>query len=49
MFMVYWIEIQGEIKNPQCKEFDSDDMVVAMQYMESLRRNQRDMTCLPRD
>lgn len=41
MFMVFWIEIRDEIPVPQCKEFASDQMTAALQYMEALRQTQR--------
>ena len=43
MFMVYWIEIQDEIKNPQCQQFDTDQMTLALKRMEALRKTQREI------
>ena len=37
MFVVYWTEVQEELKIPKCAEFQSDDMRAALQAMESLR------------
>jgi len=41
MFMVYWTEVQCEVKTPHQREFGTDEMVLAMKLMEELRTRQR--------
>jgi hypothetical protein len=41
MYMVYWTVIDNGIKTPQSKEFDSADMISALNFMEALRAKQR--------
>jgi hypothetical protein len=41
MFVVFWLDVQPAGINPQYKEFDSEDMMAAMTFMESLRQQQR--------
>jgi hypothetical protein len=43
MFVVYWIEIQKEVKTPKCKEFDLHEMTRTLEWMESLRKIQREI------
>jgi hypothetical protein len=42
MFMVYWIDSHGELNNPKCKEFELHEMSKALEWMESLRKIQRE-------
>lgn len=42
MFMVYWTMMENGLALPQSHEFDSDDMVGAMKFMEELRARQRE-------
>jgi hypothetical protein len=42
MYMVYWtIEVNGT-HAPHAQQFDTTEMVVAMRFMEDLRRRQRE-------
>jgi hypothetical protein len=41
MFMVYWTEVQNEIKTPKQEEFDTTEMSQALTFMEGLRTRQR--------
>ena len=41
MYMVYWTTIEEGIKTPHANQFDSSDMISAMNFMEELRARQR--------
>ena len=41
MFMVYWVEMDGEGTVPRATSFPSSDMLAAMALMEQLRTRQR--------
>jgi hypothetical protein len=41
MYMVYWTVVDNEKKFPHAREFDSNDMVAALDFMEVLRKKQR--------
>jgi len=42
MYMVYWTETGGDAPRVQGQSFDTAEMVPAMQFMEGLRKRQRD-------
>ena len=42
MYMVYWTEVDDGSASPHSREFDSTEMSAAMQFMESLRKRQRE-------
>jgi hypothetical protein len=41
MYMVYWTEVDESTATPRGREFDSNDMSAAMNFMEALRARQR--------
>ncbi|AVH85100.1 hypothetical protein RsoM2USA_172 [Ralstonia phage RsoM2USA] len=41
MFLVYWSVCQNELRIPQSKEFEHDQMKAALTFMEELRTQQR--------
>lgn len=41
MYMVYWTVVENETATAQGREFPSDQMSVAMKFMEELRTRQR--------
>ena len=41
MFLVYWSICQNELRIPQSKEFEQDQMKAALTFMEELRMKQR--------
>lgn len=41
MYMVYWTVLENGTKAAHAKEFDSRDMIAAMNFMETLRTRQR--------
>ena len=42
MYMVYWSAVGDGASQPHAQAFDTADMVTAMQFMEALRKRQRD-------
>lgn len=46
MFVVYWTVVQQKMKMPERKEFQIHDMRAALQFMESLRNQQREFGSL---
>ena len=42
MYMVYWTEVDDGNAEPKSREFPSSDMSAAMQFMEALRKRQRE-------
>ena len=42
MYMVYWTIVGGAANEAHAQLFDTSEMVPAMQFMETLRRRQRD-------
>lgn len=42
MYMVYWTVVGGVADVAQAQSFDTSEMVLALQFMETLRRRQRD-------
>jgi hypothetical protein len=43
MFVVYWIDSREKVKHPKCKEFELREMSKALEWMESLRKIQREV------
>lgn len=41
MYMVYWTVIDDGVRHAHAKEFDSEDMMSALRFMEELREKQR--------
>lgn len=41
MYMVYWTVIDNGVKKPHAREFNSDEMMAAIKFMEALRTRQR--------
>lgn len=42
MFMVYWTEVDDGTAEPKSRDFPSTEMSAAMQFMETLRKRQRE-------
>lgn len=42
MYMVYWTEVGDGAAAPKCRDFASTEMSAAMQFMEGLRKRQRE-------
>lgn len=42
MYMVYWTIVEADACTPHEKLFETAEMVEAMQYMETLRKRQRE-------
>ena len=42
MFMVYWTEVHEKERTPKCKEFCTEGMTQALNFLESLRKKQRE-------
>ncbi|WP_020651780.1 hypothetical protein [Massilia niastensis] len=42
MYMVYWTTVgDDDVSHPHSEQFDTSEMVLAMQFMEELRKRQR--------
>lgn len=41
MYMVYWTVVMNGLATPQSQDFSSDDMSIALKFMEELRSRQR--------
>lgn len=41
MYMVYWTETENGVSRPNGREFGTDEMGAALQFMEALRARQR--------
>lgn len=42
MYMVYWTEVDDGNAEPKSRDFPSTEMSAAMQFMETLRKRQRE-------
>ena len=42
MYMVYWTEVDDDNAEPKSREFATAEMSAAMQFMEGLRKRQRE-------
>lgn len=42
MYMVYWTVVDDGAGQAQAQAFDTSEMVAALQFMEALRKRQRD-------
>jgi hypothetical protein len=41
MYMVYWTIVEHGINKPHARQYETNEMVQAMQFMEQLRARQR--------